>query len=80
MGNRILARRYGGVAAPSINDGGEETPSARAGGSALSQITGQASQGVSDIKSGRMSLAAIELGIAALVIFYVWTRQVQGGG
>lgn len=35
---------------------------------------------VGDVLSGRVSLVFLEGAIVALVLFYVWTHKIQGGG
>lgn len=35
---------------------------------------------VDDVFVGRMSLGIMAIGLIALVAFYMWTRDVQGGG
>lgn len=72
------SRGNGAVSTP---DQATETPGIRGIGSAtLSGVSGQARTGVSDVTSGRLSLAALEVIAVVLIGFYVWTRNVQGGG
>lgn len=35
---------------------------------------------VSDLKTGRITLALVDLTILAMIGFYLWTRSAQGGG
>lgn len=37
-------------------------------------------QEYSNVLDGRMSLAALEGIVLGMVVFYIWTRGVQGGG
>jgi hypothetical protein len=62
----------GGVSSP-VTSGGA-APAGAPG--ALAEF----SAGISDVMSGRMSLLILDTLILALLGFYLWTRNAQGGG
>lgn len=41
---------------------------------------GELGEEVGDVFSGRLSLIALNTAVLALVVFYLWTRNAQGGG
>lgn len=43
-------------------------------------VLGRVSAAGSDVRQGKVSLAVLEVVIAFLVVWYVWTRAIQGGG
>lgn len=64
------------------------SPSSGAGGPGVLGGTGQtaglsfapAITEVSDVTTGRITLGLINLTVLAMIGFYVWTRNAQGGG
>lgn len=63
----------GGVSSP-VTGGMTAAPAGTPG--ALAEF----SAGISDVMSGRMSLLILDTLILALLGFYLWTRNAQGGG
>lgn len=49
-------------------------------GSGNMNLVGTAQTGIGNIFEGKLTLAAIEVIVAGLVVFYVWTHKIQGGG
>lgn len=41
---------------------------------------GEFRTGIGDVTSGRVSLLMLDTLILLLVVFYIWTHKVQGGG
>lgn len=46
--------------------------------SSLSASVGRS--GADAVATGRLSLAFLETAIVGIVLFYIWTRRMQGGG
>lgn len=49
-------------------------------GSGMSGPVGQFQAGVGNIFEGKLTLAAIEVIVLGLAVFYIWTHKIQGGG
>ena len=41
---------------------------------------GTVQQGAGDLGQGRVTLAGLELLVLGIVVFYIWTHKIQGGG
>lgn len=51
-------------------------PAASTGGGAFAEFK----SGLGDVKSGKVTLLMLDSLVLVLVLFYIWTHRVQGGG
>jgi hypothetical protein len=49
-------------------------------GSSPAGFTQEFKAGAADVMSGRVTLIMLNTVILSLVVFYIWTHDVQGGG
>jgi len=75
MGPNFLPSGGRGQASSPITSGTRAAASAPSAGP-ISEFRGQ----FGDAMSGRVSLLFLNSAILALVLFYLWTRNAQGGG
>lgn len=69
----------GAYSSPSYGSNSTMVTASSTGGLTLNPIGG-AQAGIGDIVEGKITLAAIEVIILALVGVYIWTHKIQGGG
>lgn len=72
--------RLSGVLPRGGVSGGTVTTSAPPASAPSSGAYGEFRSGIGDVTQGRVSLLMLDTLILALVVFYIWTHRVQGGG
>jgi hypothetical protein len=72
--------RLSGVLPRGAASGGTVTTAAPPASAPGASAYGEFRSGLGDVTSGRVSLLMLDTLILALVVFYVWTHRVQGGG
>lgn len=79
LGGMLGSRSGLGMGASQPASGFVPNPTATAGIPSMSTV-GRVGEGTRGLIEGRVSLVLIEGMILGLVLFYVWTKNVQGGG
>jgi hypothetical protein len=72
--------RLSGVLPQGRAAGGTVTTAAPAASAPGGGAYGEFRSGLGDVTSGRVSLLMLDTLILFLIVFYVWTHRVQGGG
>lgn len=77
MGNQFLQRGRGAVSTvTSSPPPATDRTSSRVTPGFIGELGGE----VGDVFAGRLSLIALNTAVLGLVVFYLWTRNAQGGG
>ena len=75
-----MARLSGVLPGGRVSGGTVTTAAPAASAPGASSAYGEFRSGLGDVTSGRVSLLMLDSLILFLVVFYVWTHRVQGGG